>query len=89
MKTKCIICSFLKNIWKDIAGEFKKPFTWEIILIYSILGICFWLEKKYPEIIMFTLFFGLVSVIFFGCIIYPIYEWLVEIYKKSKEECDL
>lgn len=94
---KCIICLFFKNMWIDIKREFSKPFDWKLPLMYVLLffliqtiamvSIVYW-----QTIRLFLMYFCsgialLVPIILIVKTIYDIFNWMKNIYNKSKKEC--
>lgn len=101
MKTKCILCFFLKNMWKDISKQFKQslsePFDWTpfivMVLVYSLSYLILYVYSNYYEILKWTFIYlcsGLGAIVFLlsvGTWLYSIFMWIRKIYVQSKEEC--
>lgn len=102
MKTKCILCSFFKNMWKDIYKQFKKefskPYDWTPLIVifslYSLSYLVLYIYDNYYEILKWVFIYlcsglGFIAFLFLvGSMFYNIFMWIKKIYIQSKEECE-
>lgn len=102
-KTKCILCAFFKNMWKDIVKSFKieKPSDpdWWIAPVFAgaivfMMITLVYLYATYTEIVKEIFYYGcyglgiLIGIFMVGLNLFMFGKWIKNLYIKSKKECD-